>query len=1278
MKRKILIGMMILALITGTINMGVLGESRELGSRSDEPIIQQSQRPVRNKTFYMYRVRDAVGVGDRTTKEISNTTIPAEEGNVTDPSNFKVIVDWYLYPTLAEKVNLDGTSILTVWVKANNPDNKQMTYSLYELDSQGNEYHISSNTEEMPISTDWSTSSVSIDVDNYTLSQGSSLKVTYLLWGDASHWYEIAYGGEVEGEIRDTNVTLPCRDYIQVSDIYTTDHEGEVTNIFDPEAENKTIYIYANITNPFGGYDIHWVNLTLEGPDGMVLDSVGMEKIFGHFNSFESGYRYEWNYSDEKEGTYEISVRAVDNTGYRSYVQNGDFRGHEVYGEFSFVIGGLDHYVNILVADDHGVVLPNVTIHLKVSQHVVFSTNITDNEGIANFTVANATYIITVIWQDVEVSVNRTLNVDLVGNRTRDDPFEVTAGVFYPTFVVRDMEGWALDSANLYVKHPNGTSFIEPLVTDEMGETGLEQVPEGLYEIQVDWKGRDVGMFSVDVESSDDHVLHAYVYHLYLFVIDHEGEPVPNSLFVASYNDTLIVAESKLTDEDGELFTRLPATEYLFEIYWKDAQVYQGTHILDATETLYLTVGIYDVSVTILDSLEDPLADAEVTATYVRTGREIDTVSTDADGLAWFRLASGEHGFDVRWMGTEVASETRTVSETQRDFTILTEVYQLSMITFDGTEDKGILPNARISVILDGQVVDTGVTDDAGAYVSKLPGTAVDIEVEWLGIHVLTLEDYTVEGNLDLELICDVYYLDITTEDSRENPVEGVDLRMEYNGEPVTTGTTDTYGQHRARLPLETYTIRARWYGVEVGMTEYSLSPGTSELTLPCQIYYLTVTAMDSDDHTLQSVQVNFHIEGEVYFSEVTDTDGSLVIRLPMEEYLMTFEWRGFTVGEMTSMVDDDRTVEVRLSVYNVDITTVDSRDENVSDTVIEFVHNGEIFEILRTSETGNVSLKVPNAEFEIIVRWQGVEIYRGDRTFEASEEFVLPCDVYYLNISGVDSRDTEVLDLVVAVYHTGLPEGQQLLTTISFEEHPSLRVPHGDIRLEGEWRGFYVADDVITVNGDIEFVLECDIYYLDVTVTDSEGVVLHGANLVLKDHTGTAFVTEVTDAGAALPRLPAGLWTLEAYWREQKVGTMTIDIENDDVEFTFQTSVHYLRVTVEGKKGPVEGVELTLLDNDGTHLMSILTDENGRVEFPQIVEGRYTLLTHLKTTQHMTNIDIEQSEEVTLDSSRDLSVEFEDYPLPFYTTNLFYVILAFIVLIAMCAILLTRKKEVI
>lgn len=1204
MKKKSMFDSRVL-IITVVLLMGLGAVASASGSTdtsemetTEDQILQADDREMKQKTFYMYRVRDAVDVGGRTTKEMYNTTYPTGSGNATDQSDFRVLVDWYLYPSLADEIRLNGTSYLTVWGRIDSgTDSPDITYELSEVDEEGNEDLIQSTQVSRSLTSDWTAHQIPLDIDNYTVSEGSSLKVTYELEGNSGTDYQIAYGGEVDGGTRDTNVTLPTHDYLQVSDIFTRNSEDNATNLFNPDAQDKNITMQANITDPFGGYDVRWVNITLEGPEGTVFENESMNKTYGFLDSYRSIFEETRDYDGFPNGTYYITVRAVDKNGMTAYNQTGEFGNHDEYGEYSFVIGGLDNFVNLRLEDDEGELLKNTTVNLKAGSESIFNSKETDQEGIVNFTVANATYVITIMWQDVEVSTNRTLDVGETGNRTRNNTLNLTAGVYYPTLEILDREDLPVEDARAYMTHPNGTTTIKPMSTDENGTIYMERYAEGEYSFQIDWKGRNVGDQTITLDSSDTFSFNVDVCHLDVTIEDREENAVNNSLLISSYNDTGVVADSRLSDQTGLVNLRLPAADYHFEVLWNDANVYEGTFDLcDSGVSTTLTVDIFQVNVTVYDNQGAELPEASVTAVYDETDKDIDTVQTDETGTVQFQLAAGQHTFEVEWLDVDVAEETYEVNESSTEFVISADVYQLDIRPVDKTEDADTLPGAEITVYIDGSVADSGETDLLGSYISQLPATQVELRIRWRGIEVYEgTHDVSDDGTIYPS--SDVYYLDTTVEDMEGNTTENVDLRIEHQDDIIVTGRTDTDGERTFRLPVETYHLKMRW--------------------------------------------------------------------------------RGFEVGDVTnvSITDDSETLTATAEIYHVDFQAVDSDGEPLDNADIDVIFDGDTYTSGRGLEEGTLSVRAPAETFTLEVDWQGVQVYSEEETVEGSEEIELESDVHDVSFSGFDSQDNAVDDLVVSLYHQDLPKGQDFLTTVDLKTTDETRVPAGEITAVGEWRGFHVGDENYTVESNETLTFECEIYYLEVDIVDSEGESLNGANLMVKDDRGVSFVTELAEDGVAVPRLAPGEWELNAFWRDEPVGEKQITIPEDE-EITLETDVHDLNIRVEGENGPIEGAELTLI-KDGEPIMTERTDGGGNATFSQVVEGEYEVNARFRTTQHLTSIDMENTTQVSLDETQDHVMTFEGYPKPIYKTNLFYLILGLAVIIMIGVVLVAKKKEV-
>ena len=165
----------------------------------------------------------------------------------------------------------------------------------------------------------------------------------------------------------------------------TYNYQDEEQTNFELDVSNKTIKMRANITDPFGGYDVNMVKLTLKGPtDNIILDNVTMTKVVGTPINFVNIYETIWNYTGVPIGQYEVTVWAVDNNGYYYYYhkEKYNFGPYPEINSIKFFIGGLPQLGLIKVKDSGSpqAPLPGAVVKVMKGSRVIY-TNITNSMG---------------------------------------------------------------------------------------------------------------------------------------------------------------------------------------------------------------------------------------------------------------------------------------------------------------------------------------------------------------------------------------------------------------------------------------------------------------------------------------------------------------------------------------------------------------------------------------------------------------------------------------------------------------------------------------------------------------------------------------------------------------------------------------------------------------------------------------------------------------------------------------------------------------------------------
>jgi hypothetical protein len=693
---------------------------------------------MKEKVFYLQTLNETRNVGPISTFYIMDSTIGNTGDSIT--SNMRIIARWFLFPELAGYLKLEGNVTFILWYMGEGTlDGALWTLTLNEIDRDGNVNLI--QAAQLDLSSDPSvlTETSIIASVNYTLQPGSTLEAHINIKGNSATDYTIAWGNSTYN----SRIILPARNYIRIvpapeGGVWTLDSELQAQSNFDPEAENKTIYIRVRVTDPFGGYDIQWVNVTVRAPNGTVipeLNNLSASKISGYFNSFESVFQVFWNYSGYPEGRYNITVYALDKNGYLSYVDTGSYGVHlEVDESGVFFIGAPPLEVYIRVFDGDGEPLDGANVLVILGGEVIAS-GVTNSSGYLKINLAPGNYRVEVWWQQTFVGWK-----GLFADRSwsSEEPFTITVAVYKISFRAVDVREAPLQKAAVSVLFPNGNATEEPLITDDQGIVSLGRSPGGTYGVVVVWRGKVVADETVFVNASTTVDINSLVYYVNFHAKDADGEDVENALVTISDPLFGTVVEAKLTNASGLLSSRLPTGSYEVDVKWFGVYVLEGESLIVNNNTdVSLTLSIYTVKVTPVDSKGVTLEDATVSVSsgvFSQSGNTFDEGSVD------LKLPTGSYTVRVSWQNTEVFSGTITVNGSQPTITLNTSVFYLTVYVLDGF--KSPLRGAFVTITKDETTVGAADTDGSGKAEFRLAIGTYRVEASFkTTYHLTTYQD---------------------------------------------------------------------------------------------------------------------------------------------------------------------------------------------------------------------------------------------------------------------------------------------------------------------------------------------------------------------------------------------------------------------------------------------------------------------------------------------------------------------------------------------------------
>ncbi len=1122
-----------------------------------------------------------------------DTTLEWNDENVTIvASGTNQLYEWYLWPSLAGDFTTDSFTF-RIWGNATGGASvsAQTTVRILRVNSTGEYLIHEENFGNVPYPISPTLKNFTANFTATTFYAGDSIKMEFEVTPGVSNTIMFYY----DTARANSRVEFRSADSFRIENIRTLDYQGVLRTNFDPAAPNTTIKIRVNLTDPFGAYDIKWVNLTLYDPNNtIILNNVTMWKVAGTPVDYRAEYNYTWNYSAYASfrGRYNMTIWAVDNNGYNWYYhfEQYNFGSYYDMADGYFYIGKMPNYAWFKVYDNNSSPLKGAIVQAVLSNSVV-SWNYTNQTGMTNITISPGTYDFRVVWQDVYVG-NVTANVS--ANITEDNPIIINCSVYNPILRAVDSWGLPLDGSVFYITHPNGTK-MDPITANSWGNVSLISTPIGEYSVIVRWRGIVVYNGNLMINSSAVYILNCEVYHVTFHAVDAQGNPLSDIGIAVFDNLTGLILDFRQTDFEGNATMRIPAVTIRVEAYWQNLLVNETSGlVITGDDYIVLECQIYSVIFHAFDSHTLPVQNAQIFIKTDINGDVIDSIVTDSQGNATSVLPAGTYYMEVIWNTVVVNAGYITINDTTEVIPVECSIYY---VTFHTVDSQGVdISNAQITI----KTSDTGTslgsafTDERGNATLRLPKTDTDIQVYWHETVVYS-GTYLVAGDDYQEIDCWVYYVTFHTVDS-----QGVDI----SNAQITIKTSDT---------------------------GTSLSSGS------------------------------------------TDLQGEIIFRLPMTEIYLEVYWSSILVNSSSYSVIDDRYVEVQCSIYYVTFHVVDSRNISVeSSSIIVIDDKNNIRETATTNSDGMATLRLPSANYQIEVYWMEALINVTGYTIYSDEVVVVNGWIYYITFEAVDSRDTPVKDATLNIRS----ENSRLLASLHTDNEGNAlaRLPQGQYEVAFYWHDVLVNTSKILVSEDAIVEVRCRIYYLGIRALDSQGVSLADAQVVLSRNGVVEDAAKTDLDGRSEYRLPVGNYSMRIYWRDTLVYESNIEI-TEDTERDIGCWVYYLKISVKDAGESAVANAFVFVHSDDGRNFAKYTEGNGTVSF-RLAKGSYTVGARYRGEHFLTNVDVSTSDTVNLDSDKSISLGFQEYPPAIYSTNLFYLLSILILMTALFGYLMMKKKK--
>ncbi len=454
-----------------------------------------SSNATKPMEFYFHYVDTPVNVAGLQTKYVMNTTrwfkFPTQQeayaNSFYKPVGLpKIAVDFYLYPNFAGPATINGTWQVFVWV--NSSAYKPVGFNLQFKEITIGGVTLWDSGQINPTVTSTIGDYIDVPVYNYNL----STPLVHSFNPDTTLHVDVEVNAGSSADTRiwydspafPSKAILPMEDYAKPASIKTYTVDNSETNLFHynwSDSQRKVI-VRANVTDPFGGYDIYKVNMTIVDPAGQaVVDNTNMTRVsngqwrINYAHIFEANWSYP---TTATLGNYTVRVSVIDNNGYYRNIDTGTFEPFISEGTHVFTIGVIVYYdPAFLITDDVNDPLPNAQVYITWTNGTTDTLpRYTANDGFINLThVSAGNYSFTILWKDIVVQ-QTTVHVD------SDGPYTIKTRVYQLTVDVLGNNRISIEGAYVIVYTQSGVGY--GLDTTDAAGQALFKLPAGTYNIE--------------------------------------------------------------------------------------------------------------------------------------------------------------------------------------------------------------------------------------------------------------------------------------------------------------------------------------------------------------------------------------------------------------------------------------------------------------------------------------------------------------------------------------------------------------------------------------------------------------------------------------------------------------------------------------------------------------------------------------------------------------------------------------------------------------------------
>lgn len=212
------------------------------------------------------------------------------------------------------------------------------------------------------------------------------------------------------------------------------------------------------------------------------------------------------------------------------------------------------------------------------------------------------------------------------------------------------------------------------------------------------------------------------------------------------------------------------------------------------------------------------------------------------------------------------------------------------------------------------------------------------------------------------------------------DPLEGVEISFESDGETVTTARTDADGETTVELDAGVYDLRASKDGYGAHTEEVEVTEGevtSTVVTLEAEPGILDLEVSDGDGEPVVDADVTVYDDGSTVADGRTDPDGCFEVELDEGTYEVRVSKDGYDArteedvemarGETTSVSIE---LEAVAESAHLAVEVVDGDGDGIGDVVVDVDdQDGESIATGETDAEGRATFELEPAEYTVVAR---------------------------------------------------------------------------------------------------------------------------------------------------------------------------------------------------------------------------------------------------------------------------------------------------------------------